>query len=1167
MKQNTCIAGFLLFTSALVAAPTENDPNTGLQISYNTAINAVNVDWFALESNYYFLMETTDLVSTPWAYFPYAVLGSHGVEGVEVQMPASRMMFFKIAYTDDESSTLLTSDFDNDGISNGDELRSRLNIYDDSDLNGDGVSDDWESFFGANIDSSDNDGDGWTNLEEHTMGTNPNVVNLELAPPTLELQGDYSTDDGIHSILDDGKIAAYINTKATIGVTHYRVEGSLLPPKIVFNGSSTEPVSLPTEPAQYEPRATGASVLTADNGIYTIAAKTYAEIDGVLHESAVSTFTIKIRPYESDSVQGTPKYSRSGVYDIVSGYWHTGSLSIPEDQRRYVSDGWFLEPVTGVTGAYERYIPDFTSITSNINTYLGIAGYSTSSSPQYFGVTDPLEVRSFGHGWITGPSFYTDFSNPNSRSDYFVDKRDGTITDRVFDIDAQYRENLGRGWLTGDGFLPDRTHQYNPADDVYFDRFAGRLTYDQPSILDPDEDLGKGWIAGWASHFSSEESVKDTDLDLLADSIASAYTIPVDPSSPGPKDSDGDGRYDFEEIYVGGNPIDTLDIFPAANSFFASSESLIPIIFTVGDPSGSHSEQWELQISRLSDQGIPSLVETIRADLGTLASRIFSVPAGVGHSITLNHIRGQGDFDYTFTAQLGSGAPTGSGIVISDPNGITGTYNNVSLASVSGVVTVTPPKACLKGPTGERLAAGVGSSGRTEVFFEAGPLQGPGSFVLSQNNSKIQVWDSPSGGNLVTTPAQPVKQWSLGSTELVTLVTGKRLWIEGLQTSSTMSDTKLGLKYLDNSGNPVGEVSTLEITLLDLDLIGHQPGPGGAPISESLEDDPTSLMLNVNNDFDEGRVNAQGAPITDSERPANGIDTALDPDFFKVTINLPDTFNGSDGTFELYAQSIEDVRRLPMNAFLNVYTSDGITELSGDDFELDVSHPQGPLAELISNGSISLLVEVTQGIHSKFRLCARYKPNVGNVVFEDKLSVTLLKMDLEASEYAPQSVFISASGSNSFPLPDQLTEPRETSDGIQLLINNDDDDRNGIADVSQVGSAMASTSENDTSPLRIRFSAIDAMTSGTVSIKLEKTSGEFGARLWKDRFDKNSAMLVVAQTENIETSVAESNADIGISNPSLGTSLKEWDLSNSADKTDILDIINNNKIFWLEALS
>ncbi|MGB3495552.1 MAG: hypothetical protein WBA57_22670 [Elainellaceae cyanobacterium] len=180
----------------------------------------------------------------------------------------------------------------------------------------------------------------------------------------------------------------------------------------------------------------------------------------------------------------------------------------------------------------------------------------------------------------------------------------------------------------------------------------------------------------------------------------------------------------------------------------------------------------------------------------------------------------------------------------------------------------------------------------------------------------------------------------------------------------------------------------------------------------------------------------------------------------------------------------------------------------------------------------------------------------------------LLKMDLEASEYAAKPAFIGASGSYSIPLPDQLPEDREETDGIQLLVNNDDDDLNGEADVAQIsGSDKLVNAENDSASLRINFPSIDTITSGTISIKLEKTSGEFGARLWKDRFDKSSTMLVAAATQGIELSPSDSNASIGVVGSSIGSTLKSWDLSDSTEKADLIDIINTRRILWLEGVS
>lgn len=180
---------------------------------------------------------------------------------------------------------------------------------------------------------------------------------------------------------------------------------------------------------------------------------------------------------------------------------------------------------------------------------------------------------------------------------------------------------------------------------------------------------------------------------------------------------------------------------------------------------------------------------------------------------------------------------------------------------------------------------------------------------------------------------------------------------------------------------------------------------------------------------------------------------------------------------------------------------------------------------------------------------------------------TLLKVDLEASEYAEQSPFIGASGSDSSALPFQLDQSAEESDGIKLGVNNDDDDSSGTADMTQISGDTNVSGENDSAAVRIRFTAIDSINNGTVSIELRKTSGEFGARLWKDRFDKSYTMLVAAKTTGIELTPSDSNADIGINGSANGATTKSWDLSDSTEKADLLDIINNRKVLWLEGLS
>lgn len=239
MKTFTSIF-FLLVTSivTLTAQPAAGDDNEGLQIYHDQTTNEVNVDWWAQDGFYFFLKETTDLANDPWAYFPYAVLGTDAVEGVAVDANAGKM-FFRLEYTDDEDSALLTSDFDDDGVNNGDELRRALNIFDNLDLDSDGLPDDWEQFFGAFSASADNDGDGFSNGDEEASGDNPNEVNAEIAPPTLEIFGNYVMSGDVYEITDQGDLRICVRTTARNAKTYYIVTAPHLEPYLRFDGSST----------------------------------------------------------------------------------------------------------------------------------------------------------------------------------------------------------------------------------------------------------------------------------------------------------------------------------------------------------------------------------------------------------------------------------------------------------------------------------------------------------------------------------------------------------------------------------------------------------------------------------------------------------------------------------------------------------------------------------------------------------------------------------------------------------------------------------------------------------------------------------------------------------------------------------------------------------------
>lgn len=168
-----------LWAGTCLHAQTASDLNSGLTLSYDTALNEISVDWWAKSSFFYFILETEDLVDDPWTYFPYAVLGSDAVEGIALTSNAP-MMFFRLERTNDANSPVLQLDLDGDLVGAGDELLQGTDPFLSQSMDGDTIPDDWELFHGLDtttgVDSSadDEEPDGSSNASEFAANSDPN---------------------------------------------------------------------------------------------------------------------------------------------------------------------------------------------------------------------------------------------------------------------------------------------------------------------------------------------------------------------------------------------------------------------------------------------------------------------------------------------------------------------------------------------------------------------------------------------------------------------------------------------------------------------------------------------------------------------------------------------------------------------------------------------------------------------------------------------------------------------------------------------------------------------------------------------------------------------------------------------------------------------------------
>jgi len=864
-----------------------------------------------------------------------------------------------------------------------------------ADTDGDDLPDWWERFFGAFSPTADNDGDGWTNAEEEANGDDPNTINAEIAPPTVEVDGNYEIDGGVYELTDGGDLSIRIRPSARDARTYYIVESPHREPYLRFDGGSSSPISLSGEPADHDPEAKTAPVLQVDNGVYTIRAKSYLEHEGTVVESEEAEWTIEVRPYpRSGSLPDGITYRPTAYYDPDTGKYHDFAFDVPQSRRRFTSAGWLTDPESSINpDHYDGFIPDLTSNSSPVFTAYGVHdSYSENSLSIYWNGAS-ANVVSYGSGWAAGREFYVDFDSAFSHKRYYGDSKSGWISDDAGDVSDVYEENLGQGWMTSDGFVPDMTRTVD-LDDIYYDDERGRLTQSAPQGFDDDEDLGEGRIAGWMSRFVSEDAAVDYDRDIVPDATEREFGLNVGGPFGGREDSDNDGLDDAAEIHQGSDPSNEKDDWASPGSFDAVERTRVPVTFTVGDQSGSHSEQWELEIYNVAPDGSETLETTVRAGLGVLASREIEFSEGFRRKIKLNHVRGEGDFDYTFKIDIADFAPEGAGIVIDDPSGITGVKSNVTSDDLSGEVTATVPGRILKTRDGDTMTLNLGAGTRSPVFFEAAPNSGPGTFVLMQNNDKIRLWtnETPGEGEELTGPGNHEKDWSLDDSQLAALNDANRIYVEPLEVSDEADDTTVTLRYFDENDQPVGEAAEIKITIRSIDITGHRPGPNGTALSEEDEEDADDLVLRVNDNYDE-RNRPFGRLIEDASD--NSIDLAEDRDYIRVNVKVdPDL---DDGFLSLAVQEGDGPARNPEPFFgVKVYAADGPTLL---DEEIDYSTPlsntsNSPWDGVHGPNGVDFLVEAGEGTAAEdFRILLNHTD--GGRTTSDVLHLHLVDIDFE----------------------------------------------------------------------------------------------------------------------------------------------------------------------------
>lgn len=166
----------------------------------------------------------------------------------------------------------------------------------------------------------------------------------------------------------------------------------------------------------------------------------------------------------------------------------------------------------------------------------------------------------------------------------------------------------------------------------------------------------------------------DPDGDGLTNGEESG--IGTNPNNP---DTDGDGVDDKTENDQGSNPNDPNDSQPPPNG-------TVPAHFTFGDPSGSHSEKYRVQLTPL--EGDPGGVRfRTNRQYGQPQTDTFHLPKGAKYKVELIHIgsspryRGTPKPDYDYQLEIDEDANC---LVVDDPDGIMGFNNDSNSFFASG---------------------------------------------------------------------------------------------------------------------------------------------------------------------------------------------------------------------------------------------------------------------------------------------------------------------------------------------------------------------------------------------------------------------------------------------------------------------------------------------------
>jgi hypothetical protein len=144
----------------------------------------------------------------------------------------------------------------------------------------------------------------------------------------------------------------------------------------------------------------------------------------------------------------------------------------------------------------------------------------------------------------------------------------------------------------------------------------------------------------------------------------------------------------------------------------------------------------------------------------------------------------------------------------------------------------------------------------------------------------------------------------------------------------------------------------VEFELVRFGITGHLPGPNGASVSETDEDDPNNLVIIANDNFDERR-RVDG--VLQPDYNDNVLQIAKDHNYNRIKLRFPSQIK--EGRLKLTSARGDLSEELPASLYFELYSDDGLTRIVTEDFEIDLANPTGQLSDIATLGEITLLIE------------------------------------------------------------------------------------------------------------------------------------------------------------------------------------------------------------------